>query len=148
MLGPGTGVAPFRAFLQARAAEAAASAPPRAAWWLFFGCRRESKDFLFGAELRALLAPPPSRLVTAFSRDTPGEKVYVTHRLAAHGAEVWQLLDAGAHVYVAGSSGQMPKDVRAALVEIVASHGAMAPDAAEAYVGKMEVLKRYIAETW
>ena len=114
MIGPGTGVAPFRGFLQERAAAAAAGAALGPAH-LFFGCRSAKADFIYEGELQAALrAGTLTRLHTAFSRDAK-QKVYVQHRLAEAGAEVAALIEAGGWVYVCGDAKAMARDVHAAL---------------------------------
>jgi sulfite reductase alpha subunit-like flavoprotein len=160
MVGPGTGVAPFRGFVQHRGAAGAYAGPAA----LFFGCRNAAGDFLYAQEWAAAAEPggplsamPASAAAAAagggggffaaFSRDGPA-KVYVTHALREHGAAVWRLLAAGAHVYVAGSGGAMPRDVFDALAAVVAAHGGMAAPEAEAYLRRMEAQRRYAVEVW
>jgi sulfite reductase alpha subunit-like flavoprotein len=156
MVGPGTGVAPFRAFVQHRGAAGDAAGPAA----LFFGCRNAEGDFLYAREWDAAAQPggPLSAMPSAsagvgggffasFSRDGPA-KVYVTHALRTHGAAVWRLLAAGAHVYVAGSGGAMPRDVFDALAAVVASHGGIVAPEAEAYLRRMEAQRRYAVEVW
>ena len=148
MIGPGTGVAPFRAFVQARAA---APGGPAA---LFFGCRASAGDFLYADEWAAhaaeggpLAAGPGGGFFASFSRDGAA-KAYVTHALRREGARVWRLLQAGAAVYVAGSGGAMPRDVFDAFTDVVAQHGGMAlPDAA-AFLRRLEAQRRYCVEVW
>jgi sulfite reductase (NADPH) flavoprotein alpha-component len=120
MIGPGTGIAPFRAFLQHRAAIGL-----KGHTWLFFGDQRAATDFLFEAELRAWLADGTlARLDTAFSRDQP-QKIYVQDRLRAHSADLWRWLQNGAHVYVCGDASRMAKDVDAALRGIATQQGGL-----------------------
>ncbi len=138
MVGPGTGIAPFRAFLQERAATGASGKN-----WLFFGDQRQESDFLYQQELieysnSGLL----TRLDTAFSRDQ-AEKIYVQHRMTQNGAELWQWLEDGAHFYVCGDARRMAKDVDAALQQIVAQHGGMNEADAKSYVAKMAREGRY-----
>ncbi|PRW18319.1 NADPH-dependent diflavin oxidoreductase 1 isoform X1 [Chlorella sorokiniana] len=153
MVGPGTGVAPFRSFLQQRQAALLAGEVPRPApCTLFFGCRNEAGDYYFREEWETMqaqdvLAPPPGGLVTAFSRDGPA-KVYVQHRIRERAAEVWAALQAGAYVYVAGSADKMPAAVAAAIEEVVAQQGGMARDEAAAYVRHLELGGRYQVEAW
>lgn len=138
MVGPGTGVAPFRAFLQERAATGA-----RGRNWLFFGDQQREHDFLYREELeKALLDGLLTRLDVAFSRDQ-AEKVYVQHRMLERGREIWSWLQDGAHFYVCGDAKRMAKDVDAALKRIVAEHGGMSADAAAAYVADLAKAKRY-----
>lgn len=118
MIGPGTGIAPFRAFLEHRRATGA-----RGRTWLFFGDRSAETDFLYRDELRAFQADGVlTRLETAFSRDQ-AEKVYVQHRMREHARELWSWLEDGAHVYVCGDATHMAKDVDAALAAVVSGHG-------------------------
>lgn len=143
MIGPGTGVAPFRGFVQARAAQGATGRQ-----WLFFGGRRLDQDFLYQTEwLAALKKGALTRLDVAFSRDT-AQKVYVQHRLREHGAELFQWLEAGAHVYVCGDAERMAPDVQAALVEIVATHGGRSTQDAEAYVAGLASARRYLRDVY
>jgi sulfite reductase alpha subunit-like flavoprotein len=164
-IGPGTGVAPMRSIIfarfHARAAAAAAAqnlsvVPPQPPDMLFFGCRHVAKDFLFGADFQALAAPQqvgmsPLALHCAFSRDEAapgGGRLYVTHRLAAAGAGVWAALAAGGAVLVAGSAGQMPKDVHAALVKVVQEHGGFDAKGAADFLRHLERAGRYSVEAY
>jgi len=138
MIGPGTGIAPFRAFLQERQAT---GAPGRN--WLFFGNPRRGSDFLFEDELaehrrNGLL----TRLDTAFSRDQDA-KVYVQHRMLENAAELWAWLEEGAHLYVCGDAQRMARDVDQGLAFIVARQGRMEPAAAKAYLARLAGEGRY-----
>ena len=125
MIGPGTGVAPFRAFLQERAVTGAAGKS-----WLFFGNTRRELDFLYRGELEGYLRKGAlAQLDTAFSRDQ-GHKVYVQHRIEEQGAELWRWLQDGASIYVCGDAQRMAKDVDDALKVVVAKHGAMGAEEA------------------
>ena len=138
MIGPGTGVAPFRAFLEERRALGA-----RGRNWLFFGDQQQAHDFLYREEWEKALADKIlTRLDTAFSRDQK-EKLYVQHRLRENASEVWRWLEQGAHVYVCGDAKRMARDVDAALREIVRSAGGRTTDEAEEYVTKLRAEKRY-----
>ena len=118
MCGPGTGIAPFRAFLQERAA---LGIKGRA--WLLFGERQRAHDFLYEAELKAWLADGTlSRLDVAFSRDQSA-KDYVQHRMAENAADLWRWLQDGAHFYVCGDATRMARDVDAALRRIAMTEG-------------------------
>jgi sulfite reductase (NADPH) flavoprotein alpha-component len=144
MVGPGTGVAPFRAFLQERAATAGS----RGRNWLFFGDQRRDHDFLYRDEIeRYLLDGVLTRLDTAFSRDQP-DKIYVQHRMLERGREIWAWLQDGAHFYVCGDAQRMAKDVDAALKQIVAEQGGMSADAAAAYIGDLAKSKRYARDVY
>jgi sulfite reductase (NADPH) flavoprotein alpha-component len=138
MIGPGTGVAPFRAFVAERESLGA-----KGDNWLFFGDRSFDHDFLYQAEWldwrkRGVL----TRLDVAFSRDQ-ADKVYVQHRMLAHGAAVWDWLQRGAHVYVCGDAQYMAPDVHAALLEIARRHGALSEDDAREYLTDLQRERRY-----
>lgn len=142
MIGPGTGVAPFRGFVQERAETGA-----RGRNWLFFGAQHFNTDFLYQAEWQqALQRGELHALEVAFSRDQ-AEKIYVQHRLRARGAEVYAWLQGGAHLYVCGAIG-MGKDVHAALLEIVTTHGAVDAEAAAAYLTQLQVEGRYARDVY
>ncbi|HEV7862135.1 MAG TPA: sulfite reductase subunit alpha, partial [Acidimicrobiia bacterium] len=138
MIGPGTGVAPFRAFLHERMAT---DAPGEN--WLFFGHRRMSHDFLYEQELRAMeRSGVLTRLSLAWSRDGD-EKFYVQDRMRQSGRDLWKWLTAGAHLYVCGDAARMAKDVERALVDIVAEHGGRSADDAVHYVSQLKKAHRY-----
>jgi sulfite reductase (NADPH) flavoprotein alpha-component len=138
MIGPGTGIAPFRAFLQERTAIAA-----RGRNWLFFGHQRSNYDFFYEDELKAMKASGVlSRLSLAWSRDGD-QKIYVQDRMREVGRDIWTWLTDGAVVYVCGDGKHMAKDVEVALVDIVAQHGARSRDEAVAFVGDLKKKARY-----
>jgi len=138
MVGPGTGVAPFRAFVQERRATSA-----KGRNWLFFGDRTFTHDFLYQTEWQdALRDGGLTRMDVAFSRDTP-DKIYVQHRIWDKRADLVAWLDGGATFYVCGDAKQMAKDVRATLVRAYAEVKSISPDAAEAAVAALERDKRY-----
>lgn len=138
MVGPGTGIAPFRAFLQDRTASGATGAN-----WLFFGDRHASTDFLYRDEFETALAEGRlARLTTAFSRDQD-RKIYVQHRMEEHGAELFQWLEDGAYFYVCGDAKNMAKDVDAALHSLVEVHGKLSTEEAKEYVDALKKAKRY-----
>jgi sulfite reductase (NADPH) flavoprotein alpha-component len=138
MVGPGTGVAPFRAFAQERVAT---RAPGRN--WLFFGDQHEATDYLYGDEWKRLLAEGSmARVDLAFSRDQ-AQKVYVQDRMRESAAELWSWIKGGAHFYVCGDAHRMAKDVDSALHEIIATNGALGPEEAILYVKQMKKDKRY-----
>ncbi len=138
MVGPGTGVAPFRAFLHERMAT---KAPGRT--WLFFGHQRSDFDFFYADELAGLKQKGVlTRLSLAWSRDTE-EKFYVQDRMRQSGRDVWSWLAEGAHVYVCGDAQRMAKDVERALVDIVAQHGVRTTDEAVAFVADLKRKGRY-----
>jgi len=143
MVGPGTGVAPFRAFVQERRAIAATGRS-----WLFFGDRQFTHDFLYQLEWQeALKDGSLTRMDVAFSRDTP-EKIYVQHKLWEKRRDLIEWLDGGANFYVCGDAKNMAKDVRAALVRAYADVKALAPEAAEQAVASLERNKRYLQDTY
>ncbi len=138
MIGPGTGVAPYRAFLQERQALGA-----KGRNWLVFGDRNYTHDFLYQLDWQDFLkAGVLSRIDVAFSRDQP-EKVYVQNRLWERRAELWGWLEEGAHLYVCGDEKAMAKDVHAMLARIVADQSGRTPEAAEAYLGDLRKQRRY-----
>ena len=138
MVGPGTGIAPFRAFLEERQA-----CKHTGKNWLFFGDQRERCDFLFERELRAYLdSGLLTRLSTAFSRDG-SDKVYVQHRMLESAQELWRWLDAGAHFYVCGDARRMAQDVDRALACIVREQGGLSPDGAQTYLQELRQSNRY-----
>jgi sulfite reductase (NADPH) flavoprotein alpha-component len=138
MIGPGTGIAPFRAFLQERRALGATGRN-----WLFFGDQRRDSDFLYREEIEALLAAGTlSRLDTAFSRDQ-AEKIYVQHRMLQSAPELWSWLEDGAHLYVCGDAKRMAKDVDAALLQLICDTGGRSSEQAAAYVQQLKTEKRY-----
>jgi sulfite reductase (NADPH) flavoprotein alpha-component len=138
MVGPGTGVAPFRAFVQERRATQA-----KGRSWLFFGDRTFTHDFLYQTEWQdALKDGGLTHMDVAFSRDTP-EKIYVQHRVWEKRADLVAWLDGGASFYVCGDAKQMAKDVRATLVRAYADVKSISPEAAEAAVAALERDKRY-----
>jgi sulfite reductase (NADPH) flavoprotein alpha-component len=143
MVGPGTGVAPFRAFMQERVASAAVGRN-----WLFFGDQRRSTDFLYEEEWLAWQQQGKlARLDLAFSRDQ-AEKIYVQDRMRQAGAELWAWLKGGAHFYVCGDAKRMAKDVDAALHEIIAQHGQMDAAAAVDYVKQLKKDHRYLRDVY
>jgi sulfite reductase (NADPH) flavoprotein alpha-component len=138
MIGAGTGVAPYRAFLQEREMQGA-----RGPAWLFFGERNFRTDFLYQVEWQGWLRDGLlSRMDVAFSRDR-ARKHYVQHRLREHGAEVHRWLEEGANVYVCGDAARLAPDVHETLVEVVATHGGLDRDAASEYVGALARDGRY-----
>jgi sulfite reductase (NADPH) flavoprotein alpha-component len=138
MVGPGTGVAPFRAFLHERRA---AGATGRS--WLFFGEQRAATDFYYREEFESFLANGGlTKLSTAFSRDQ-AEKIYVQQRLLENAAEVWAWLQAGAHFYVCGDASRMAKDVDAALHQVAITVGGLSASAAAEFVQALKTDKRY-----
>ncbi|MGA1805437.1 molybdopterin-dependent oxidoreductase [Rhizobium sp. HT1-10] len=143
MIGPGTGIAPFRAFLQEREARGA-----RGRNWLFFGEQHQATDFYYRDELeRWTTSGHLTRLDLAFSRDQDA-KIYVQHRMSEYGGELYRWLERGAYVYVCGDASHMAKDVDATLKEIIAWHGNMSRDMAESYVKALSAEKRYVRDIY
>ncbi|MFN3671970.1 MAG: sulfite reductase subunit alpha [Bosea sp. (in: a-proteobacteria)] len=143
MVGPGTGVAPFRAFLHDRKAT---RAPGRN--WLFFGHQRRASDFFYEDELMAMKEEGLlTGLTLAWSRDG-SEKIYVQDRMRERGAELFAWLEQGAHVYVCGDAKRMARDVERALVDIVAAHGARSAEDAVSYVAALKKTGRYQADVY
>jgi sulfite reductase (NADPH) flavoprotein alpha-component len=138
MVGPGTGVAPFRAFLHERQAAGA-----KGRNWLFFGEQRAATDFYYRNELEAMQASGHlTRFRTAFSRDQ-SDKIYVQHRLLEDAAELWAWLQEGAHFYVCGDASRMAKDVDAALHRVAETAGGLSSEAAGEFVQTLKTDKRY-----
>ncbi|MDX7951545.1 bifunctional nitrate reductase/sulfite reductase flavoprotein subunit alpha [Lichenihabitans sp. Uapishka_5] len=143
MIGPGTGIAPFRAFLQDREAQGASGRN-----WLFFGEQHRATDFYYRDELQGWLdSGHLTRLDLAFSRDQ-AEKVYVQDKMLAEGETLWRWLEAGAYIYLCGDAGRMAKDVGRALQAIVARHGGMTEEAAAAYMGALSAGKRFLKDVY
>ena len=145
MVGPGTGIAPFRAFLEHRAVEGATGKS-----WLFFGDQKKASDFLYEAQFadmqrKGLL----TRFDTAFSRDQ-AEKIYVQDRMRENGAEFWKWLQEGAFFYICGDAKRMAKDVHQMLIQVAQTHGGLSPEAAKEYIevtlAKTE--KRYLKDVY
>ncbi|KAJ2155902.1 hypothetical protein GGF46_005532 [Coemansia sp. RSA 552] len=162
LVGPGTGLAPMRAFVQERASFARSNPDgPVGTVLLFFGARTEAHDFMYRGELEGMFediqrAAPESRMITAFSRDQP-EKIYVQHRLAEHAELVYQTLLCGqqslngapkAHVYVCGDAKNMAKDVSRALAGLIAEREGVSEDVGARWVSDMRKLSRYQEDVW
>ncbi|EKM3681119.1 assimilatory sulfite reductase (NADPH) flavoprotein subunit [Vibrio alginolyticus] len=138
MVGPGTGIAPFRSFIQERENRDAEGKN-----WLFFGDRTFTQDFLYQVEWQKYLKSGVlSRLDVAFSRDQV-EKVYVQHRILENAAQVWQWIQEGAYIYVCGDATRMAKDVHDALVIVAEQEGKMPRDDAEQFINDLRKAKRY-----
>jgi sulfite reductase (NADPH) flavoprotein alpha-component len=143
MIGPGTGVAPFRAFLHERRA---LKAPGRN--WLFFGHQRVNHDFFYEEELVAMRsAGLLTRLTLAWSRDAE-EKIYVQHRMREVGRDLWTWLADGAHVYVCGDALRMARDVECALVDVIAAHGGRTPAEAAQFLVRLKAEGRYQTDVY
>jgi sulfite reductase (NADPH) flavoprotein alpha-component len=145
MCGPGTGIAPFRAFLEQRTLEGASGRN-----WLFFGEQHSATDFLYGDEwLKYQLQGKLHRLDLAFSRDQE-HKIYVQHRMLEQAKELWAWLQNGAYFYVCGDAKRMAKDVHQALIQIAQNQGGLSPEAAADYVNVtlMKTEKRYLRDVY
>lgn len=138
MVGPGTGIAPFRAFMQERDARGAEGKN-----WLFFGDRTFTQDFLYQVEWQKFLKDGLlTKIDLAFSRDQ-AEKVYVQHKIVEQGKEVWQWLQDGAYLYICGDATHMAKDVHEALIKVAEEHGGKSREDAENYLNELRKAKRY-----
>ncbi len=138
MIGPGTGIAPFRAFLEERSAIGA-----KGKNWLFFGDQRAATDFLYRDEIEGMLREGTlARLDTAFSRDQ-AEKIYVQQRMLEHARELFAWLENGAHFYVCGDASRMAKDVDRALHQVIETAGGRTAEQAADYVRQLSAAKRY-----
>ena len=143
MVGPGTGIAPFRAFLEERKVSGA-----KGANWLFFGNPHEASDYLYKDELEAFQADGTlGRLDLAWSRDQK-EKIYVQNLMVKEGAEIWKWFQDGAAFYVCGDASRMAKDVDAALLTIAKEHGKLSDEDAAAYIAQLKKDKRYLRDVY
>ena len=141
MVGPGTGIAPFRAFLEEREVTGA-----KGKNWLFFGERRSASEFFYREQFEGWIKSGVLEcLDLAWSRETEGRKEYVQHRMHAQGAQLWKWICDGAYFYVCGDKERMAKDVHEELIHIVQIHGGKSPEEARAFVEEdlMKVQKRY-----
>ena len=146
MIGPGTGLAPFRGFLQERAARKANGVRLGPAM-LFFGCRHPEQDYLYADELKAFAAYGITELHTAFSR-AEGPKTYVQHLVAAQKEQVWGLIARGAVVYVCGDGGKMEPDVKATLVGIYRDRAGADAAAGQRWIDDLGAKNRYVLDVW
>ena len=142
MVGPGTGIAPFRGFLEERQARVADGKN-----WLFFGDRNAAHDFIYREQLETMVDSGFLRLDLAFSRDQE-QKIYVQDRMREHGAELFKWLEDGAYFYICGDAYRMAKDVDNALHEIIMEHGNMDRSGAEDYVAQLKKAKRYVRDVY
>ena len=143
MVGPGTGIAPFRAFVEERLATG-----QKGRNWLFFGDRSAKTDYLYGEEWESYRKDGAlTDLDLAWSRDQ-AEKVYVQHKMLEKGAQLWSWLQEGAVFYVCGDATRMAKDVDAALKRIASEQGGMDEEAAAAYVKGLQKEKRYLKDVY
>ncbi|HMS76839.1 sulfite reductase flavoprotein subunit alpha [Gordonia sp. (in: high G+C Gram-positive bacteria)] len=143
MIGPGTGVAPFRAFLHERVSQGATGEN-----WLFFGDQHRASDFIYADEFGQFVTDGVlTHLDLAFSRDQE-HKVYVQNRMLEKGAEFFSWLESGAHIYVCGDATRMAHDVDEALHELIAEHGGLSANDTEAYISKLKSDKRYLRDVY
>lgn len=142
MVGPGTGVAPFRAFMQERIAKGASGKN-----WLFFGERNRGSDYFYEEEFEALQSEGKLRLDLAFSRDQE-TKIYVQNKMEESAKDLWEWLENGAYFYVCGDAHRMAKDVEHTLQRIAQVQGNMSEEAAKAYVKSLRTQKRYLADVY
>ncbi len=148
MIGPGTGVAPFRGFVQERSATRSMTAGASGRNWLLFGNPHARSDFLYQIEWQdALKRGELDRLDLAFSRDQ-AHKVYVQHKLREHGRTLFDWLEGGAHLYVCGDATRMAKDVQAALLDAIATHGGKSTDDANEYLNTLQAQGRYSRDVY
>ena len=143
MCGPGTGIAPFRAFLEDRKATAATGRN-----WLFFGNPHSATDYLYQEEIAGYLEDGTlAKFDVAWSRDQK-EKLYVQHLMVQNGAELWTWLCGGAAFYVCGDASRMAKDVDQALLKVAEEHGKLTPDEAAAFISQLKKDKRYLRDVY
>jgi sulfite reductase (NADPH) flavoprotein alpha-component len=143
MVGPGTGIAPFRGFLQER--RALGHTGPN---WLFFGDQHRTEHFYYRDDLEDMVRDGLlNRLDLAFSRDQP-DRIYVQHKMSDYGADVWRWLEDGAHFYVCGDATSMAKDVDDALTAVIRTHGGLSGDAAHEYKRELVATKRYVRDVY
>lgn len=142
MVGPGTGIAPFRGFLQERSVRGASGKH-----WLFFGERHRLHDFFYEEYWNGLVQEKKLVLDLAFSRDQES-KIYVQHKLYERGAEIWEWLEQGAHFYVCGEADPMGKDVEATLLQISQKFGGLAETEARPFLKELRRQKRYLADVY
>ncbi|XP_049956698.1 NADPH--cytochrome P450 reductase [Schistocerca serialis cubense] len=147
MIGPGTGLAPFRGFIQERHLSKK-EGKPVGDTILYFGCRKKSEDFIYQDELEQYVNDGSLKIYVAFSRDQ-AEKVYVTHLLQKNKDEIWSIIgENNGHLYVCGDAKNMARDVHDIVVKVVMEKGNMSESEAMAYVKKMENQKRYSSDVW
>eukprot|EP00192_Tetraselmis_astigmatica_P018663 CAMPEP_0117648332 /NCGR_PEP_ID=MMETSP0804-20121206/341_1 /TAXON_ID=1074897 /ORGANISM="Tetraselmis astigmatica, Strain CCMP880" /LENGTH=224 /DNA_ID=CAMNT_0005453913 /DNA_START=589 /DNA_END=1261 /DNA_ORIENTATION=- len=146
MVGPGTGIAPFRAFIQQRVCEARINGTALGPMLLFFGCRHPTRDYLYGDVLQQWHKERVINLRSAFSRNQ-GKKVYVQHLLREEADQVWKLLELGAHFYVCGDASHMAGNVEEALLEIIEGRVATSESSAK-YLQAMRDAGRYQRDVW
>jgi sulfite reductase (NADPH) flavoprotein alpha-component len=142
MVGPGTGIAPFRAFLQERL-----NSNTNTKNWLFFGERNKNSDFFYGDYFSDLEKQGKLKLSLAFSRDQE-EKIYVQHKMIEESKEIWNWLESGAYFYVCGDAEKMAKDVENALLQIAKQEGNLTDEEARQYLKSLRSQKRYRTDVY
>ncbi|CAH8576876.1 unnamed protein product [Schistosoma curassoni] len=150
MIASGTGLAPFRAFIQERLKMAHDKVGKNGQMVLFFGCRHENEDFIYSDELKQACSTGLLEMFTAFSRDSPdGNKVYVQHKMLEMGNMVWKLLDeCYAYIYVCGDAAGMVRDMQLCLIELVVQHSKLTREAATSYILNLRKQGRYRTDVW
>ncbi|EEB11242.1 NADPH--cytochrome P450, putative [Pediculus humanus corporis] len=147
MIGPGTGLAPFRGFIQERHL-AKEEGKPIGDTILYFGCRKKSEDFLYKEELEKYVESGTLKMHVAFSRDQP-EKIYVTHLLSQNADELWEVIgENNGHLYICGDARTMARDVNDIVRKVLIDKGNMTEQQAQAYLKKMEAQKRFSSDVW
>jgi len=146
MIGPGTGIAPFRGFIQERSYYKR-EGKPIGDTILYFGCRNKAKDFIYQDEMENFVDTGVLKLHTAFSRDQE-HKVYVQHLLDQNHQEIWDVLSSNGHLYICGDAKNMARDVHSTLVKILINKGEMDTAGAEDYIKRLQSKGRYSADVW
>lgn len=151
LIGPGTGVAPMRAMLHERMLDTDSKSDKAPVTVLFFGCRSRNQDDLFEPEWQSADLSSPFKngvsIIKAYSRDQT-HKIYVTHKLKEHSAEVWEVLQRGGIIYISGSAKRMPQDVKNTLMEIVIENTGLSRQDASKWMASLEKQGRYVTEVW
>jgi cytochrome P450/NADPH-cytochrome P450 reductase len=147
MVGPGTGIAPFRGFLQERA-QIKASGKAVGRSMLFFGCRHPHQDYIYADELKGFAEAGIVDLQVAFSRNASDPKVYVQDRIFEHKDDVWDLFEAGAIIYVCGDASRMAPDVRRTFAAIYAEKAGVTLEDAAAWIDRIAAEGRYLVDVW
>jgi len=147
MVGAGTGMAPFRGFLQERAALAEQGVPVGKSM-LFYGCRNAENDFLYSEELKAFEESGITKLQMAFSRETGQPRTFVQHVIEQQRDEVWDLIEGGAVIYVCGNASTMAPGVRAALMDIYRAKTNGSGSSADEWLAELREADRYLEDIW